>query len=54
MFHKTIMYSRDTRDFALFLDGMLIGYAPSYLEADAVLDQLMLELLRARHGQQVA
>ncbi|MDP9316702.1 MAG: hypothetical protein M3R24_38580 [Chloroflexota bacterium] len=54
MFQKMIMYSRDTRDFALYLDGVLVGYAPSYLEAEAVLDQLMLELLRARHGQQVA
>lgn len=51
---RLIMYSRDTRDFALYLNGALVGYAPSYLEAEAALDQLMLELLRAGSGQRVA
>jgi len=54
MFRKNIMYSRDTRDFAMYLDGQLVGYAQSYLEAEAVLDQLMMELLRAGSGQRVA
>lgn len=47
MFRRNIMYNRETQDFAIFLDGTLVGYAHSYLEAEAVLDQLMLELLRA-------
>lgn len=51
---RMIMYCRKTRDFAIYLDGQLVGYAPSYLEAEAVLDQLLLELLRARSGQRVA
>jgi hypothetical protein len=54
MFRKHIMYSRETRDFAIFLNGGLVGYAHSYLAAEAVLDQLIMELLRARHGQRVA
>lgn len=54
MFHKTIMYNRDTRDFAMYLHGSLVGYAPSFLEAEAVLDQLLMELLRAGYGQRVA
>lgn len=54
MFRKHIMYSRTTRDFAMYLDGALVGYAPSYLEAEAVLDQLLMELLRAGYGQRVA
>lgn len=54
MFRRNIMYSRDTRDFAMYLDGSLVGYAHSYLEAEAVLDQLMMELLRTRTGQRVA
>ncbi len=54
MMQRMIMYSRDTRDFAIYLDGALVGYAPSYLEAEAVLDQLVMELLRARYGQWVA
>lgn len=54
MFRRNIMYSRDTQDFAMYLDGVLVGYAHSYLEAEAVLDQLMFEILRAGHGKQVA
>lgn len=54
MFRRNIMYSRATQDFAIYLDGALVGYAHSYLEAEAVLDQFMLELLRAGHGKQVA
>lgn len=54
MFRRNIMYTRATQDFAMYLDGTLVGYAHSYLEAEAVLDQLMLELLRADHGQRVA
>lgn len=51
---RMIMYCRDTRDFAIYLDGELVGYAASYLEAEAVVDQLLLELLRQRSGQHVA
>ena len=54
MFRRNIMYNRATQDFAMYLDGTLVGYAHSYLQAEAVLDQLMLELLRAKHGQRVA
>lgn len=54
MHRKNIMYSRNTQDFAIYLDGVLVGYARSYLEAEAVLDQLMMELLRAGFGQRVA
>ena len=54
MGRKMIMYDRSTRDFAIYVDGELVGYARSYLEAEAVLDQLQMELLRARTGQRVA
>ncbi len=54
MHRKNIMYSRNTQDFAIYLDGTLVGYARSYLEAEAVLDQLLMELLRAGYGQRVA
>jgi hypothetical protein len=54
MGRKLIMYDRSTRDYAIYLDGALIGYARSYLEAEAVLDQLHMELLRAKSGQRVA
>ncbi len=54
MGRKMIMYDRSTKDFAIYLDGELVGYARSYLEAEAVLDQLQMELLRARTGKRVA
>ena len=54
MGRKMIVYNRTTRDFAIYLDGEVVGYARSYLEAEAVLDQLRMELLRADHGQRVA
>jgi hypothetical protein len=54
MGQKLIMYDRSTKQFAIYLSGELIGYARSYLEAEAVLDQLHMELLRARNGQRVA
>ncbi len=54
MGRRLIMYNRATEDFAIYLDGDLIGYARSYVEAEGVLDQLRMELLRASHGQRVA
>jgi hypothetical protein len=54
MGRKLIMYDRTTKDYAIYLDGELVGYARSYLEAEAVLDQLYMELLRAGHDQRVA
>ena len=54
MGRRLIMYNRATMDFAIYLDGDLIGYARSYTEAEAVLDQMHMELLRALHGQRVA
>ncbi len=48
MSRKWVMYDRQTQDFAIYVDGELVGYARSYLEAEAVLDQLHMELLRAR------
>jgi hypothetical protein len=49
-----IVYNRATKDFAIYLGGELVGYARSYLDAEAVLDQLRMEQLRAGSGQRVA
>ena len=54
MARRMIVYDRSTKDFAIYLDGEVVGYARSYLEAEAVLDQLRMEVLRADHGQRVA
>lgn len=45
MYRKMIVYDRKTRDFALFLNGELVGYAATYLEGEAQLNKLVYELL---------
>lgn len=45
MFRKEIVYDRETRDYAMYLDGELVGFARSYHEAEVTLDQLVFELL---------
>lgn len=45
MFQKQIAYDRQTKDFAMYLDGELTGYARTYLEAEISLNELAYELL---------
>ena len=40
-FEKSIRYDRETRDFAMYLNGELVGYAATYHEAEVALDQLV-------------
>jgi hypothetical protein len=42
---KEIVYDRETRDFAMYLDGRLVGYRASYHEAEIALDQIVYEAL---------
>lgn len=42
---KEIIYSREDRDFAMYLDGVLVGFARDYHEAETTLDQLVYEIL---------
>lgn len=44
MYLKEIIYDRETRSFALYLDGQLVGYANNYHEADSMLDQLIFQI----------
>lgn len=43
---KEICYDRETRDYAMYLDGELVGFARTYHEAEVTLDNLVLELLQ--------
>jgi hypothetical protein len=45
LYQKEIIYDRETRDYAMYLDGELVGFARTYQEAEATLDQLVFELL---------
>lgn len=42
---KTITYDRGTGDFALYLDGELVGYAPTYFDGESRLNQLVYDRL---------
>lgn len=44
-YRKEIVYDRESRDYAMYLDGELVGFACTYQEAEATLDQLVFELL---------
>ena len=45
MYRKEIVYDRETRDFAMYLDGELVGFARTYHEAEVRLDSLVFDLL---------
>lgn len=42
---REIKFDRATRDFALYLDGVFVGYANSYSEGERKLDELAFEAL---------
>ena len=49
MYRKEIVYDRETRDHAMYLDGELVGFARTYHEAEVTLDQLVWELISGSH-----
>lgn len=48
MYQKEIVYDPETRDFAMYLDGELVGFARTYQEAEVTLDELIYELLNGK------
>ncbi len=50
MYQKEIKYDRETRDFACYLDGELVGFARNYHEAEILLDNLVFELMSRGAG----
>ena len=49
MYRKEIVFDRETRDYAMYLDGELVGFARTYHEAEVTLDQLVFELISGEH-----
>jgi hypothetical protein len=45
---KDIAYDPETRDFAMYLDSELVGFARTYQEAESTLDELIAELSAQR------
>lgn len=54
MYVKEIVYDRETRDYACYLDGELIGFARNYHEAETILDQLVFELMTGQYFREGA
>jgi hypothetical protein len=54
MYEKEIVYDPETRDFAMYLDGELVGFARTYQEAEVTLDQLVFELLSGQYFREAA
>lgn len=43
-YRKEIVHDRETRDFAMYLDGELVGFARTYHEAEVALDEHVFNL----------
>jgi hypothetical protein len=54
MYRKEIVYDRETRDYALYLDGELVGFARTYHEGEVLLDQLVFELISGEYFRESA
>lgn len=54
MYKKEIVYDRTTRDYAMYLDGELVGFARTYHEAEVTLDQLVFELMSGLYYREQA
>jgi len=47
---KEIVYDRESRDYALYLDGELVGFARTFHEAEVTLDRLVFELFNRQYA----
>lgn len=48
MYRREIIYTgRPQCNYAMYIDGELIGFAPTYHEASEILDQLIFDLMTA-------
>ena len=51
---KSIQYDRENRDYAMRLDGELVGFARNYHEAEIELDRLVFDLLSGQYFREAA
>jgi hypothetical protein len=54
MYKKAIIYDPETRDFAMYLDSELVGFARTFQEAEETLDELVYELLNGEYFREAA
>ena len=54
MYRKEIVYDRETHDYAMYLDGELVGFARTDPEAEVTLAQLVFELISGQYFREAA
>lgn len=52
LYKKEIVWDKETRDYACYLDSELVGFARTYTEAEVMLDQLVFELISGDYFRQ--
>lgn len=52
LYKKEIVWDRETRDYAMYLDNELVGFTRTYHEAEVTLDQLVFELISGEYFRQ--
>jgi hypothetical protein len=54
MYRKQIIHDRTTHDYAMYLDGELVGFARTYQEAEVTLNQLIFQLTSGQYFREAA
>ena len=54
MYRKQIVHDRARRDYAMYLNGELVGFARTYREAEVTLDQLIFRLSSEHYFREAA
>lgn len=54
LYRKEICYDRETHDYAMYLDGELVGFQRTYHDAEITLDQLVFELMSGQYFKDAA
>jgi hypothetical protein len=54
VYRREIIFGRETRDFAMYLDGELVGFERTYHAAEVFLDQLEFELMTGQYFRDAA
>lgn len=54
MYRKEIIFDRATHDYAMYLDGELVGFSRTYHEAEMALDELVFELINGQYFRYAA
>lgn len=54
MYRIEIVFDQEVREYAMYVDGELVGFAKTYHEAEITLDQLVFELMTLSFSKDAA